>query len=386
MTLITNNSELQSFCKSLSTAPFITVDTEFLREKTYYAKLCLIQISGPDKDARAIDVLSDEEEIDLTPVWDLMNNQKILKVFHAARQDLEIIYTLSGKIPTPLYDTQIAAMVCGYGEQAGYEALVTSICKVKVDKSSQFTDWSHRPLSKKQLNYALADVTHLVDIYEHLEDQLTSKNRQNWVAEEVEALTDINLYKIDPNETWRRLKIRSAKPKDLAVMKELSAWRETEAQKRDVPRSRILKDETLLDLSFQKPLTDTELARIRGISADMARGKFGKLILEVVNRSVDIPEEECPTLEAKKPLPPKLAPALEMLKMLLKIKSAENDVAAKLIASSSDLEDYVQDPDGAHLLCNGWRFEIFGKDAAKMLAGKLGLTIHKNKIRQIELD
>lgn len=386
MTLITTNSELQSFCNSLSNAPFITVDTEFLREKTYYAKLCLIQISGPDKDARAIDVLSDEEELDLTPVWELMNNKKILKVFHAARQDLEIIYNLSGKIPTPLYDTQIAAMVCGYGEQAGYEALVTSICKIKVDKSSQFTDWSHRPLSKKQLNYALADVTHLVDIYEHLEDQLTSKNRQNWVAEEVEALTDINLYKIDPNETWRRLKIRSAKPKDLAVLKELSAWRETEAQKRDVPRARILKDETLLDLAFQKPLTETDLARIRGISADMARGKFGKLILEVVNRGVSIPEKDYPELEAKKPLPPKLAPALEMLKMLLKIKSAENDVAAKLIASSSDLEDYVQSPDDEHLLRNGWRFEIFGKDAAKMLDGKLGLTIHKSKIRQIELE
>lgn len=386
MTLITTNSELQSFCNSLSNVPFITVDTEFLREKTYYAKLCLIQISGPDKDARAIDVLSEEEELDLTPVWDLMNNKNILKVFHAARQDLEIIYNLSGKIPAPLYDTQIAAMVCGYGEQAGYEALVTSICKIKVDKSSQFTDWSHRPLSKKQLNYALADVTHLVDIYEHLEDQLTSKNRQSWVAEEVEALTDISLYKIDPYETWRRLKIRSAKPKDLAVLKELSAWRETEAQKRDVPRARILKDETLLDLAFQKPLTDTDLARIRGISADMARGKFGKLILEVVGRGVSIPEKDYPELDAKKPLPPKLAPALEMLKMLLKIKSAENDVAAKLIASSSDLEDYVQNPDEEHPLRNGWRFEIFGKDAAKMLEGKLGLTIHKNKIRQIELE
>lgn len=386
MTLITTNSELQSFCNSLSNVPFITVDTEFLREKTYYAKLCLIQISGPDKDARAIDVLSEEEELDLTPVWDLMNNKNILKVFHAARQDLEIIYNLSGKIPAPLYDTQIAAMVCGYGEQAGYEALVTSICKIKVDKSSQFTDWSHRPLSKKQLNYALADVTHLVDIYEHLEDQLTSKNRQSWVAEEVEALTDISLYKIDPYETWRRLKIRSAKPKDLAVLKELSAWRETEAQKRDVPRARILKDETLLDLAFQKPLTDTDLARIRGISADMARGKFGKLILEVVGRGVSIPEKDYPELDAKKPLPPKLAPALEMLKMLLKIKSAENDVAAKLIASSSDLEDYVQNPDEEHPLRNGWRFEIFGKDAAKMLDGKLGLTIHKNKIRQIELE
>ncbi|HOO51062.1 MAG TPA: ribonuclease D [Alphaproteobacteria bacterium] len=385
MTIITTNSELRSFCQSLSSEPFITVDTEFLREKTYYAKLCLIQISGPDKDARAIDVLSTEEELDLTPIWDLMNNPSILKVFHAARQDIEIIVNLSGKIPSPIYDTQIAAMVCGYGEQAGYEALVTSICEIKVDKSSQFTDWSHRPLSKKQLNYALADVTHLIDIYLHLEDQLNKKNRHNWVIEEAQALTDINLYEIDPNETWRRLKIRSAKPKDLAVMKELAAWRETEAQRKDVPRARILKDETLLDLAYQKPSTEEELARIRGISKDMAKGKFGKLILGVVNKGVNIPEDQWPKLPNKKPFPPKLAASLEMLKMLLKIKAAENDVAAKLIASSSDLEEYVQNPDSSHLLTHGWRDEIFGHDARKMLEGKIGLTIHKNKIRQIEI-
>lgn len=385
MTLITTNNALKEFCNSVADAPFITVDTEFMRERTYYAKLCLIQLSGPDKNAVAVDVLSAEEEIDLSPVWELMDNTKILKVFHAARQDLEIIYQLSGKIPSPLYDTQIAAMVCGYGEQAGYETLVTDICKIKVDKSSQFTDWSHRPLTKKQIAYALDDVIHLVDIYDYLEDHLQSKERHHWVEEETEALIDPALYDVDPYETWRRLKIRSAKPRDLAVLKELAAWRENEAQRKDVPRSRILKDETLVDLAFQKPLTENDLARIRGISADMARGKFGKSILPVIEKGLAVKDEDCPKLENKNAFPPKLAPALEMLKMLLRIQASEHNVAAKLIASSGDLEDYVQTPDSPHPLTQGWRYDIFGQYAEQLTSGKLALTIDKNKIRKMKL-
>lgn len=385
MTLITTNSELKEFCARLASVPFITVDTEFLREKTYYAKLCLIQISGPDKQAVAIDVLA-EEELDMTPVWDLMNDKSILKVFHAARQDLEIIYNLSGKIPAPLYDTQIAAMVCGFGEQVGYETLVTEICKLRVDKSSQFTDWSHRPLSKKQLAYALDDVIHLVDIYQELEHQLASKNRHHWVEEEASLLIDPKLYDIDPRETWKRLKLRSAKPKDLAVLRELAAWREEDAQRRDVPRSRILKDETLLDLAFQKPLTESELARIRGFSSDMAKGKLGKIILAVIEKGVNCPEDQMPRLDSKAPFPPKLGPMLEMLKMLLRIQSSEHDVAAKLITSSGDLEDYALNPkDPDHPINHGWRFDVFGQYAQQLIDGKLALTVDRNKIKILKI-
>ncbi|MDD3021101.1 MAG: ribonuclease D [Alphaproteobacteria bacterium] len=383
MTLITTNAALKEFCQSLSSVPFITVDTEFLRERTYYAKLCLIQISGPDKNAVAVDVLSTEEDIDLTPVWDLMNNPEILKVFHAARQDLEIIYNLSGKIPAPLYDSQIAAMVCGYGDQAGYESLVADICKIKVDKSSQFTDWSQRPLSKKQLTYALNDVIHLVDIYLDLEARLKQKNRHHWVNEEVRALINPALYEIDPMETYKRLKIRSPKARDLAVLREICAWRELEAQRKDVPRSRVLKDETLIDLAYQKPTNEQEISRIRGISADMAKGRLGKLILDVIAKGLTIEDQDCPQPDNKSPFPPRLSASLEMLKMLLRIQSADHDVAAKLIANSDDLEEFVKAPQNMDSPINhGWRHVIFRKTAHEMLDGKITLSLKKGKIHQ----
>lgn len=386
MTLITTNAALRDLCKNLSTCPFITVDTEFMREKTYYAKLCLLQISGPDKKAHAIDVLAKEEELDLAPLWELMANPDILKVFHAARQDLEIIYQLSGLLPMPLYDTQIAAMVCGYGDQVGYEALVTDICKEKVDKSSQFTDWTHRPLSAKQLNYALGDVIHLVDIYEHLRQKIDKKTRGHWVAEEMLGLLDTKLYNFPPREAWRRLKLRSPKPRDLAVLRELAAWREEEAQRKDIPRGRILKDETLLDLTYQKPASEDELARIRGISSDMARGKFGKRVLEVIAAGMNVPEAECPRPEIKAPLNPRLIPTVEMFKMLLRLQCAEHDVAARLVASSDDIDDFAMAPDDKTLPINhGWRHEIFGAEAHDMLSGKTALTLENGKIRKISL-
>lgn len=386
MTLITTNAELIKFCASLQNAPYITVDTEFLREKTYYAKLCLIQLSGPDKQAAAIDVLSEDEDLDLAPVWDLMHNKDILKVFHAARQDLEIMYQLSGKVPAPLYDTQIAAMVCGYGEQVGYEALVSDICKIRVDKSSQFTDWSNRPLSKKQLNYALGDVIHLVDIYESLDNRLEQKNRHHWVIEETQSLTNPGLYEIHPEDAWKRLKLRSPKPRDIAVAKELAAWRETEAQRKDVPRNRIIKDETLLDIAYQKPKTDQELARIRGFSADMAKGRLGKIILGVVEKGLAIPEQDCPEPPVKTPFPQKLAPTLEMLKMLLRIQASENDVAARLIASSDELEEFVKTPESTdHPVNMGWRHEIFGLSAHDMMNGKTGIALKKGKVHLLRL-
>ena len=386
MTILTTNAALQAFCDSLKDCPYITVDTEFMRERTYYAKLCLIQISGPDRDAVGIDVLAGEEELDLSPVWELFANPHILKVFHAARQDLEIIYQLSGKLPAPLFDTQIAAMVCGYGDQVGYEALVNDICKAKADKSSQFTDWSHRPLSQKQITYALNDVIFLKDIYQSLKQRLDKKGRGDWVLEETNDLLSPALYQFSPRDAWQRLKLRSPKARDLAVLRELAQWREEEAQKKDVPRGRILKDETLLDLTYQKPRTESELGRIRGVTPDMARGKFGKLILAAMERGLAVPDSDCPAVAVKDPLPQRLTPALEMLKMLLRIQASENDVAPRLIADSETLENYVRDPQSAPGLTHGWRSEIFGNEAIAMMQGKTALSLVNGKIQKITIS
>lgn len=386
MTLITTNAALKAFCDTLTDCPYITVDTEFMRERTYYAKLCLIQISGPDREAVGVDVLAGEEELDLSPIWELFANQNIMKVFHAARQDLEIIYQLSGTLPAPLFDTQIAAMVCGYGDQVGYEALVNDICKAKADKSSQFTDWSHRPLSQKQITYALNDVIFLKDIYHSLKNRLDKKGRGDWVLEETNNLLDPALYQFPPREAWQRLKLRSPKARDLAVLRELAQWREEEAQKKDVPRGRILKDETLLDLTYQKPRTESELARIRGVSPDMAKGKFGKLILDAMERGIAVPDSECPVVAAKDPLPQRLTPVLEMLKMLLRIQASENDVAPRLIADSETLENYVRDPKSAPTLTHGWRAEIFGTEAEAMMKGQTALSLFNGKIQKIKIS
>ncbi|MFA7276612.1 MAG: ribonuclease D [Pseudobdellovibrionaceae bacterium] len=385
MTLITTNAALKDFCAQLQNSPYITVDTEFMREKTYYAKLCLIQVSGADKNAAAIDVLSTEEELDLTPLWNIIKDERILKVFHAARQDIEIIYTLSGGVPAPLFDSQIAAMVCGYGDQVGYEALVNDICKLKVDKTSQFTDWSRRPLSPKQITYALGDVIHLVDIYESLHKRLEKKGRSHWVLEETSKLLDKRLYEAPPEEAWMRLKLRSPKPRDLAVLKELAAWREIEAQRKDVPRSRIIKDETLLDLTYQKPSSEAELSGIRGISGEMAKSKFGKAVLAAIERGKAIPDSECPQVNITPPLHQKYVPVVEMLKMLLRITSSENDVAARLIASSDDLESFVKEPEADSPLNSGWRHDVFGQEAHELLEGRMALTLDKGKIRKIRL-
>lgn len=385
MTLITTNAALQDFCASVEKAPFITVDTEFLRDRTYYAKLCLIQVSGPDKKAVAIDPLSTDERLDLSPLFALFENTDILKVFHAARQDLEILWQMTGKMLHPLFDTQVAAMVCGYGEQIGYEALVSDITKEKADKSSQFTDWARRPLSAKQMTYALNDVIYLVDIYHHLSRRLERDGRSEWVKEEMEILTSPSTYEIDPLDSWKRLKIRSAKPRDLAVLKELCAWRELEAQRKDVPRNRILRDETLMDLGFQRPQSEADLARIRGISQDMAQARIGKTLIDVIARGMAVPDHEAPRLEHKTPLSPRHAQVVEMLKMLLRIQAAEYNVAGKLIAGSEDIENFVVSPDTDTHLTHGWRHEVFGRHARDMMDGRLALTLEKGKIRLMQL-
>ena len=383
MTLITTNAALVDFCKSLKSAPFITVDTEFLRDKTYYSKLCLLQLSGPDKEAVAVDVLSKEEEIDLNPVWDLLTDPNIVKVFHAARQDIEIVLQLSGKMVHPLFDTQVAAMVCGHGEQIGYDSLVSGLLGHRPDKSSQFTDWSHRPLTNRQLSYALNDVIFLVDIYLKLSEELKKTGRIDWVREEMSVLTDTKTYDNNPEDSWKRLKIRSAKPKDLGVIRELARWREQEAQRKDVPRSRVLKDETLLDLAFQAPQTPEDMIRIRGFSADMARGKFGTTIMGVIGKGLNTPEADLPKLESRVALPQRLGSMVEMLKMLLRIQANEAGVAIKLIANSDDIEAFALDPKADVHFNHGWRHDVFGKAAHELIEGKLCLTIQKGQIKLI---
>lgn len=386
MTLITTNSELVAFCETLRSQPFITVDTEFLRDKTYYSKLCLVQLSGPDKNAVAVDVLSKEEKIDLSPIWELLADTKILKVFHAARQDLEIVLQLSGKMVEPLFDTQVAAMVCGHGEQIGYDSLVADVLGIRPDKSSQFTDWSHRPLSPRQLTYALNDVVYLVDVYKSLAKKLEKTGRLDWVNEEMAYLTDPKTYDMNPEEAWKRLKIRSAKPRDLGVMQQLAKWRETESQRKDVPRSRVLRDETLLDLAFQAPQTPEDLIRIRGFTPDMAKGKLGLAIMDVIRQGLEMPDALLPKLTHKAPLPQKLTSVVEMLKMLLRIQASEAGVAIKLIASSDDIEAFALNPKADVHFNQGWRYDVFGKAAHELLEGKLCLTLDKGSIKLLPIS
>ncbi len=382
--IIANQTELNALCAELAQGPYFTIDTEFLRDKTYYPQLCLIQVASPEGEPKAIDPLMDD--IDLAPLFNLMSDEKILKVFHAARQDLEIFYNMMGKVPHPIFDTQVAAMVCGFGESVGYYALVADICGVHLDKGAQFTDWSRRPLSKKQLIYALDDVTYLRDIYEDLAEQLTETGRTTWLAQEMKILESAETYENKPENAWERIKVRTDKPKVLALLREVAAWREREAQGRDVPRQRIVKDEVLADIAVHPPETPEELGKIRGLSADFARGKMGKGLLEAVAKGLATPPKDCPRIERKAKFPSDLTPTLEMLKMLLRIQCSEHGVATKLVANSEELETFIMAPDKQQPLTTGWRNEIFGQVARKLMEGKIGLSLKNNQITRMDLS
>lgn len=381
--VIHTQAELETLCAELAQGPYFTIDTEFLRDKTYYPQLCLIQVASPEGEPRAIDPLMNG--IDLKPLFALLADETIVKVFHAARQDLEIFYNLTGRVPHPIFDTQVAAMVCGFGESIGYYSLVADICGVHLDKGAQFTDWSRRPLSKKQLIYALDDVTYLRDIYEELTDKLNITGRTTWLAQEMDILTSDETYLNRPEDSWERIKVRTDKPKVLAVLREVSAWREREAQSRDVPRQRIVKDEVLADMAIHPPETADELGKIRGLSPDFARGRMGKALLEAVHKGLATPPKDCPRLERRPKFPSDMTPTLEMLKMLLRIQCAEHGVAPKLIANSDDLEAFVINPDADLSVTKGWRGEIFGNAARKMMAGKIALCLQSKQITRIEL-
>ena len=378
MTLITDNDLLASACDRLSNEVYLSVDTEFMREKTYYPRLCLIQISGK-KEAVAVDAIS--PGINLEPVFKLLNDPTIIKVFHACRQDMEIFFHLTNNTPTPVFDTQIAAMVCGYGDAISYDKLVKQILGIDIDKSSRFTDWSQRPLSKAQLNYALSDVTYLRKIYEQLKKQLQENGRETWLAEELDFVTSTNTYMIDPEKVWLRLKVRSGRPQFLILVQAIAAFREREAQRRDVPRNRVLRDDVLLDIAARAPATPEELAKVRSISANFATSNSGTQILKAISLAKEIPIDKAPKIERTERKNNQGTAVVELLKVLLKMKAEEHNVAQKLIAATADLEAVAADGMADVAFLKGWRREIFGNDALLLKSGKLGLSIENQSIK-----
>jgi len=384
MTQITTTPDLATLCDRLAGEPFICIDTEFMRENSYWPQLCLLQIAGPDGEGFAVDPLVDG--LDFAPLLDLLHKPDVIKVLHAARQDLEIFYNMSGKVPEPLFDTQVAAMVCGFGEAASYDRLARKLARAEVDKSSRFTDWSKRPLTDRQLNYALADVEHLPIIYRKLDRQLLDSGRTGWVDEELALLTNPDIYALDPERAWERIKTRTVRPRFLAVLKEVAAARERYAQDHDVPRNRVLRDEALLEIAAHETATMDELSGIRGVSKGLAAGPFGKALLEAVGHGVAIPETDRPRL-AKPPAAPRgVGPMVDLLKVLLKMRCEENDVAIKLVATTADLEQIAANDKADVAAMHGWRRTLFGDDALALKHGQLAMTGENGRIALVELE
>jgi ribonuclease D len=384
MLLIADSAQLAAFCERISQSDFITVDTEFMRERTYWPQLCLVQVAGSE-DVAAIDPLA--EGMDLSPLLRLLYDDRLLKVFHAARQDIEIFFHMTGRIPSPLFDTQVAAMVCGYGDSVSYETLAAQLAGARIDKSVRFTDWSARPLTDRQISYALADVTHLRKVYTALAKRLMSSGRASWLQEEMATLLEPATYRLEPEEAWRRLKPRAgSRPRMLAVLREVAAWREREAQRRDVPRNRIIRDETVMDIAAHAPSTVEEIARLRGLSKGLAEGRMGQEILVAVAKGLATPESEAPQLPPPVEMPGGLGPVVELLKVLLKMKCERQQVAQKLVASSADLERIAADDNADVPALHGWRREVFGNDALALKHGRLALTMNGKRIVIMQLD
>jgi len=382
MTLITDTEELAAFCERQRGAPYVTLDTEFLREQTYYPKLCLLQIAGPEE-AVAVDSLA--PGLELTPLLPLFDDEETVKVFHAGRQDLEIFLNLFDRLPRPLFDTQLAAAVCGFGEQVAYDTLVKRITGIGLDKASRFTDWSRRPLSERQLAYALADVVHLRPVYLALKEQLEESGRLPWIADDLAEMNDPGLYRVDPQQAWRRLKTRSNDPKFLGRLKALAAWREEEARRRDIPRNRMIRDEQLQEIAAHAPEDSEALARTRGISNDMARGKLGQGLLAALAQAAPLSRDERPDRNERRDSNGVQGSLIELLKVLQKLRAEEHGVAPRLIASAQEIEALASG-DGDLPLLSGWRYEIFGKDALALREGRLALTCRNGAIRTIESE
>ena len=384
MAVIADSTSLTKFCDRLIKSSYITVDTEFMRDQTYWPRLCLVQIAD-EHEAAAIDTLA--KGINITPLLNLLSNSRILKIFHAARQDLEIFYRLMGRLPSPIFDTQIAAMVCGFGDSAGYDTLVRKLTDETIDKSSRFTDWALRPLSQRQINYALGDVTHLRQVYIKLNEMLGQNNRHNWMDEELSILRDTKNYTFAPEDAWRRIKYRAPKPRFLAILKEVAAWREIEAQNKDIPRNRIVRDESLIEISHHAPKTINDLSRARGLSLKKAEGSLGKALLKAVKVGLNVPSENLPEVKRDAPLPKGIGPITDLLKVLLKLKCEKHDVAQKLIATVNDMEQIAAFGQNANVpALQGWRQEVFGIDALRLRSGQLAMVIKDHNLELVEIN
>ncbi|MEM7733111.1 MAG: ribonuclease D [Pseudomonadota bacterium] len=385
MKTITKTEELAAFCARAAKCEYVTVDTEFLRERSYYSKLCLVQLALPtrgEEDAVLVDPIAGD--LSMEPLYALFRDESVVKVFHAARQDLEIFFVDDGLIPAPLFDTQVAAMVCGFGEQVGYETLVRKIAKQNLDKTSRFTDWSRRPLTDAQKTYALADVTHLRDIYEFLKAKLEKSGRERWVAEELEILNDPETYIIRPGEAWQRVKTRNPSGRFLALVRELAQFREAHAQSHNVPRNRVFKDDALVELASTKPQSMKELSRSRLLLREARKGEVAEGIIDAVKAGLAVSNEDVPRPDRSRERL-QVNPALaDLLRVLLKAKSEEYGVAAKLIANAAELDAMsAGERDLASL--KGWRNDVFGGDALRLCEGQIGLAAHGTQIVAVEL-
>ena len=382
MKIISDTKTLAETCREISKYEYVTVDTEFLRETTFWPKLCLVQLGWPEG-AVIVDVMA--RNIDIAPFFDLMADGNVVKVFHAARQDIEIIYKLGRLLPHPVFDTQVAAMVCGFGDSISYDQLVYKITGVTLDKSSRFTDWSKRPLSEKQLNYAIGDVTHLRKVYLSIKANLEEQNRAHWVAEEMEILTSVETYDMPPQNAWTRLKMRARKPRELAIMKIVAEWRETMARSIDVPRGRIIKDDMIYEIMSNPPRDENALAGMRSMKRGFDRSRYGRRLLEVVANALKIENDKLPILPKPRQAPEGNGAATEMLKVLLKLTVEEEGVAAKVIANVADLERIAADDCADVSALRGWRYEIFGERALKLKNGEIALGFCGKKISVIKV-
>ncbi len=381
MTLLTTSADVAAFCQTARAQDFITLDTEFLRETTYWPQLCLIQIGLKDQ-AVAIDPLA--PAMDLRPVWDLLTDPQVLKVFHACKQDLELFLKVAGCLPAPIFDTQIAAMMLGYGEQVGYEQLIQKVLGRQIDKTAQYSDWGQRPLDAQQLAYALGDVTHLHAAYAILANDLADKGRRAWVDAELSALSDPGLYRVDPKAAWARLKIKNRSKPFLAALACLAEWRERFAQERDLPRGRVLRDDILVDLAMRRPASAAAMAKLRGLSEKLTQGKTGAAILAALARAAQLPEDQVPTPAPRSQMMPGTAARHDMLRTLLKVCADQAQIAPRALASAADLEALARDSAATVPCMQGWRHELFGARAQDLLAGRLWLGLREGKLAVLD--
>ena len=383
MDVITRTADLEALCQRLAAAEFVTVDTEFLRDNSYYSKLCLIQVADDDGPI-AVDPLADG--LDLVPFWRLLNDDPVVKVFHACRQDLEIVYHATDTLPEPLFDTQVAAMVCGFGDSVGYETLVAKLADGRLDKTARFTDWSRRPLSDRQLRYALDDVTHLRIIYRKLKAMLDGNGRGPWLDEEMGVLSDPATYRIDPRQAWKRIKTRTNKPRFLGFVREIAAWREEEARQRDMPRNRIAKDEVILELAANPPRQPDDLDKVRGLPKRFGHSRAGRGLMDAVARARGVADTDLPRVPRQNDQSQKAPPVADLLKTLLKVRCQQEGVAPKLIGSAGDMEAIALDDEADVPALKGWRWELFGRDALALKQGRLAIAADGGRIKLIRLD